>query len=114
MGHACAKNVYDQLGSKLDCLKARTPNNKAFQGILTELYTPAEAELGEGRQGEPEGAGEGEDRLRGRGGDLRHAREAGEPPRLGEGRRRLAAGLPAGAPAERQLGDGRAGSGAEA
>ena len=45
MGHACAKNVYDQLGSKLDCLKARTPNNKAFQGILTELYTPAEAEL---------------------------------------------------------------------
>ena len=45
MGHACAKNIYDRLGRKLDSLTTRTPQNKAFQDILTELYTPAEAEL---------------------------------------------------------------------
>ena len=45
MGHACAKDVYGQLGDKLDSLTTRTPRNQAFFAILSNMYTLEEAEL---------------------------------------------------------------------
>lgn len=45
MGHTTPKNVYTQLGKSLDSLATRAPMNKAFRAILTELYSPEEAEL---------------------------------------------------------------------
>ncbi len=45
MGHTGAKDIYQELGDSLDSLTTRTPGNKAFQAIITELYTPEEAEF---------------------------------------------------------------------
>jgi ferredoxin len=45
MGHVAAKDIYRQLGSKIDNLSARTPWNDALFAILKELYSEREAEL---------------------------------------------------------------------
>jgi len=45
MGHITAKDIYRQLGSKIDNLAARTPWNDALFAILKELYSEREAEL---------------------------------------------------------------------
>ena len=45
MGHLVAKDIYRQLGGKIDNLSARTPWNDALFAILTELYSEREAEL---------------------------------------------------------------------
>lgn len=45
MGHGCGKDIYAELGRSIDSLTARTPQNRAFQAILSELYTPEEADL---------------------------------------------------------------------
>ncbi len=45
MGHLAAKDVYKELGGKLDSLTCRVPYNKAFRAILNELYTEEEANL---------------------------------------------------------------------
>ncbi len=45
MGHLVGKDIYRQLGTKIDQLATRTPWNDALHGILKELYSPEEAEL---------------------------------------------------------------------
>jgi Pyruvate/2-oxoacid:ferredoxin oxidoreductase delta subunit len=45
MGHMVGKDVYRQLGRKIDGLYARAPWNEAFHSILKELYTTEEADL---------------------------------------------------------------------
>lgn len=45
MGHLVGKDIYRQLGTKIDNLATRTPWNETLYEILTELYTPQEAEL---------------------------------------------------------------------
>ncbi len=45
MGHLVGKEIYRQLGSKIDQLSVRTPWNETLYQILKELYTPQEAEL---------------------------------------------------------------------
>lgn len=45
MGHIAAKDVYYKLSKKIDGMSVRTPQTETFQKILTELYTPEEAEL---------------------------------------------------------------------
>ena len=45
MGHVTAKDIYHQLGSKIDNLAAHTPWNDALFAILKELYSEREAEL---------------------------------------------------------------------
>jgi ferredoxin len=45
MGHIAAKDIYRQLGTKIDNLSARTPWNDALFAILKELYSEREAEL---------------------------------------------------------------------
>jgi hypothetical protein len=45
MGHLAGKDVFSALGQKLDSLQVRTPNDQALRAILTELYTPQEAEV---------------------------------------------------------------------
>ena len=45
MGHMVGKDLYRQLGKKIDNLTARVPWNDTLRQILTELYTPREAEL---------------------------------------------------------------------
>ena len=45
MGHVVAKDVYRQLGTKLDQLTLRTPWNDTLRGILQELYSKDEADL---------------------------------------------------------------------
>jgi ferredoxin len=45
MGHLAAKDVYRELGAKLDSLSCRAPYHDSFRAILRELYTEAEADL---------------------------------------------------------------------
>jgi len=45
MGHLAGKDLYRKLGKKIDNLTARVPWNETLYQILTELYTPREAEL---------------------------------------------------------------------
>ncbi len=45
MGHLVGKDIYKNLGKKIDGLTIRTPWNPAFYDILKELYTPLEAEV---------------------------------------------------------------------
>jgi len=45
MGHTIGKDIYRQLGKKIDGLQVRTPWNNTFYEILKELYTPEEAEI---------------------------------------------------------------------
>lgn len=45
MGHHSAKDVYRELVEKLDGSTARMPDHAALRTILTELYTPEEADL---------------------------------------------------------------------
>ena len=45
MGHLAPKDVYRELGDKLDSLSCRTPYNENFRAILKELYTEDEADL---------------------------------------------------------------------
>lgn len=45
MGHIIGKDIYKELGEKLDGSMVRMPWNSAMKDMLTSLYTPAEAEL---------------------------------------------------------------------
>jgi hypothetical protein len=45
MGHLVGKDVYRQLGRKIDGVGMRAPWNDAFYAILKELYTEEDAEL---------------------------------------------------------------------
>ncbi len=45
MGHIVAKNVYKNLGDKIDSLSTRVALNKTFYEILKELYTEEEADF---------------------------------------------------------------------
>jgi len=45
MGHVAAKDVYRELGAKLDSLSCRAPYNATLRAILKELYTEEEADL---------------------------------------------------------------------
>jgi NAD-dependent dihydropyrimidine dehydrogenase PreA subunit len=45
MGHIVAKDIYRQLGDKIDNTSVRTPWTPAFRELLTSLYSPEEAEL---------------------------------------------------------------------
>ena len=45
MGHIVAKDVYRNLGKKIDGLTVRTPFNETFHEILKELYTAEEADV---------------------------------------------------------------------
>lgn len=45
MGHLVGKDVYRELGKKVDGLTIRTPWNETLHAILKELYTPEEAEV---------------------------------------------------------------------
>ncbi len=45
MGHLVGKDIYQKLGSKIDGLTMRTPQNDKFYAILKELYTEEEANL---------------------------------------------------------------------
>ena len=45
MGHLVAKDVYRNLGKKIDGLTVRTPFNDTLYGILKELYTQEEADV---------------------------------------------------------------------
>ena len=45
MGHLAAKDVYRDLGRKLDGLATRAPWNETLRAILSALYTPEEADL---------------------------------------------------------------------
>ena len=45
MGHIAAKDLYNNLGHKIDSLTMKAPANKAFYSILKELYSREEAEV---------------------------------------------------------------------
>jgi ferredoxin len=45
VGHIIAKDIYKELGGKLDGSLVRMPWNDAMKEMVTYLYTPAEAEL---------------------------------------------------------------------
>ncbi len=45
MGHIISKDIYRQLGKKINGLQVKAPWNKAFYEILKELYTPEEADV---------------------------------------------------------------------
>lgn len=45
MAHTTAKDIYRQLGKKIDGLPTRAPRNAALYEILKALYTPEEAEV---------------------------------------------------------------------
>ncbi len=45
MGHLVGKDIYRNLGRKIDSLNVRVPWNETFYAILKELYTEEEAEL---------------------------------------------------------------------
>jgi len=40
MGHINRKDIYRELGKKIDGLTVRTTLNKTFYDILNELYSP--------------------------------------------------------------------------
>ncbi len=45
MGHVVGKDIYRELGEKIDNLSYRAPWNETFHALLTELYAPEEADL---------------------------------------------------------------------
>ena len=45
MGHIAGKDVYRNLGKKIDSLTFRAPWNETFHALLKELYAPEEADL---------------------------------------------------------------------
>lgn len=45
MGHLVSKDIYKQLGKKIDGLSARVPWNQTLHAVLKELYTEEEADL---------------------------------------------------------------------
>ena len=45
MGHLVGKEIYQELGDKIDSLPFRVNKNKALFNILKELYTSEEADL---------------------------------------------------------------------
>lgn len=45
MGHLAGKDVYRELGQKIDGLQARAPWNETFRALLEELYSREDAEL---------------------------------------------------------------------
>ena len=45
MGHLVGKDVYRELGRKIDGLSLRAPWSETFHAILKELYTSEEADL---------------------------------------------------------------------
>ena len=45
MGHLVGKDIYRDLGRKIDGLSVRTPWNKTLHEILRELYSPEEADV---------------------------------------------------------------------
>lgn len=45
MGHTVGKDIYRDLGKKIDKLNVRVPWNETFHAILKELYSEAEADL---------------------------------------------------------------------
>ncbi len=45
MGHIASKDIYRQLGRRLDQAPVRTPWTPIFRDLVRELYSPAEAEL---------------------------------------------------------------------
>ncbi len=45
MGHLAGKDVYRELGEKIDGLTARAPWNETFHALLRELYSEEDAEL---------------------------------------------------------------------
>ena len=45
MGHLAVRDLYEQLGEKMDCLWVRVPQNKALMTVLKELYSTQEAEI---------------------------------------------------------------------
>jgi NAD-dependent dihydropyrimidine dehydrogenase PreA subunit len=45
MGHRVGKDIYRNLGEKIDTLNVRVPWNETFHAILKELYTQEEADL---------------------------------------------------------------------
>lgn len=45
MGHMVGKDIFSKLGKKIDSLEMRVPMNEVLYSILTELYTPEDAEL---------------------------------------------------------------------
>ncbi len=45
MGHLVGKDIYRNLGKKIDNLSVRTPWNETFHAILKELYSPEEADV---------------------------------------------------------------------
>ena len=45
MGHVVSKDLYHQVGKKLDGLEYRSPMNEHLYGILKEIFTPTEAEV---------------------------------------------------------------------
>lgn len=45
MGHGATKDIYRQLAARLDQAPMRTPWTPVFAQLISELYTPAEAEL---------------------------------------------------------------------
>ena len=45
MGHLIAKDIYRQLGKKIDNTTVRTPWNPALRDLLYALYTPEEADI---------------------------------------------------------------------
>ncbi|MHB8834471.1 MAG: ATP-binding protein [Candidatus Methylomirabilia bacterium] len=45
MGHIVGKDIYRNLGAKVDNITIRAPWNEKFRALLTALYTPEEAEL---------------------------------------------------------------------
>jgi ferredoxin len=45
MAHGNVKDVYRKLGKKIDALPTRAPWNEDFYAVLTELFTPLEAEV---------------------------------------------------------------------
>ncbi|ACL04114.1 4Fe-4S ferredoxin iron-sulfur binding domain protein [Desulfatibacillum aliphaticivorans] len=45
MGHLAVKDLYEQLGEKMDSLWVRVPQNQALMSVLKKLYTEEEAEI---------------------------------------------------------------------
>jgi formate hydrogenlyase subunit 6/NADH:ubiquinone oxidoreductase subunit I len=45
MGHIVAKDIFGELGEKIDSLAVRTPQTETFHAILRELYSAEDAEL---------------------------------------------------------------------
>ena len=45
MSYLAGKDIYRELGRKIDNLSVRVPWNETFQDILKELYSPDEADV---------------------------------------------------------------------